>query len=596
MMIAGASLASSALASLTPLSTATTDADGGVPLNVLLNNVSSRQYIKVNTLQIEDTLGEQVSCSFTIVNPVTVPVVGDVVEVRYFSQTLFAGTIDRIRRSANNTLTERLFECTCTDWSQILVRNKIRRNFVNLPLVNIVDSLLDNELADEGLMMGRADRGTTIRLVDSRGGSAFDVLRDAASVTGQTFYVGFDKTIQFRVTSNDAAPIDFDTSTVERAALTMDRETYRNVQTVIVTGTPASESSTDANVSTQVRQNDDQIAERAAIEGGSGRYENIEEIKHPTSNASGDLALLGIGYAILRLATSGVPRQVLACRVRNYGFRAGQFATVDLSSLDASGTWLIQKVSMRDEDGRKLTHELELTQSSLQLRVYESWLNIVKGGLVTVQIPTALTNNLETFNVPGADTWTVPAGITTVEITCIGASAGGAGSARVSVWPNYPAGEFYRQQGAVGGDGGLGGRSVTIASVLPGQELAIMVGSAGTAGTNATDDYLDSWSYPVTATGVSGTDGTHTSVSLSGVVLCQANGGGTGTGGYAILNGYANSATAGALGNPGSGIGDAVTVGGGKVGGSGGTPGGGPPASAGVDPTDGEDGVVEIRW
>ena len=128
MMLAGAAIASTALASQTALSTATTDADALLPLVISLNNVSWQDYIKTGSLQITDTLGEQVSCSFTVVNPLTAPVVGDVVEVRYFSEVLFAGTIDRIQRQSNNTLTFRTYDCTCTDWAQILVRRKIQRN------------------------------------------------------------------------------------------------------------------------------------------------------------------------------------------------------------------------------------------------------------------------------------------------------------------------------------------------------------------------------------------------------------------------------------------------------------------------------------
>jgi len=398
-------------------------------------------------------------------------------------------------------------------------------------------------------------------------------LRDAAGVTGQTFYVDFNKAIQFRVTSNDTAPIDFDTSTVETATLTIDRETYRNVQTVIVTGTPASESSTDANVSTQVRQNNNQIAARAAIEGGSGRYENIEEVTHPTSNAGADLALLGIGYANLRLATSGTPRQTLACRARNYGFRAGQFATATLASLGVSGTWLIQKVSVREEDGRKLVHDLELVQSSLQYRAYESWLNIVKGGKITVQMPGSVTSNSVTYTTTPGSPWTVPAGVTSITITCVGASGGGGGGNTLysGISGCYSAAE------ANGGAGGPGGLAISIVTVTEGQEVDLVVGTAGLAGDHG------SFSRTCFATDpTSGTSATVTTASISGTLYCQANGGTFGRYGYYHLDPAFD-------GSAGSGVGDAVTVGGGKAGGTGGISGG---AVAGA----GSDGSITIEW
>lgn len=586
MMFAGPSLASCALASNTWLSTAMTDAEGGHPINISINNVNWRAWMLVNSLNIDDTLGEQVSCSFTIVNPSTVPVVGDTVKVEYYSQVLFAGTIDKIRRTTNNTLTARMFACTCTDWSQVLVRNKIERNFTDMPIVNILSSLLETELYNEGLTLGTVDRGATLPLASSTGGSAFDLIRDMAGISGQTFYVDFNKAIQLRATTNDAAPIDFDLNSVETAALTIDREAYRNVQRVIVKGTPASSSSTDALVTTQERKNDDQILLRASIEGGSGRYEDVEEITHPASNDGADLALLGIGYANLRLATSGVPRQTLSCRVRSYGFRAGQFATVDLSSLGISGAWLIQRVSVREEDGRKLIHELELTQSSLQLRAYESWLKIVKGGKITVQMPGSITNNLVTYTSTPGSPWVVPSGVTSVTITCVGANGGGGGGAYADV--RQVIGSGRNRISTNGGNGGASGKAISIITVVAGQTVVIVVGSAGAVGTSAST--VVPGIGTAIATGTAGTVGGISTCTYNGSVVCVGNGGGGGTGAYAYIDspGFTTGSSNGMGGSPGSGTGDAVSVGGGKAESPGGV--------GATDPISGDDGYVSIAW
>ena len=568
MMLAGAPLASCALASETSLSTATEDAWASRPIDVLLNGVSWRDWVQVNTLQIDDTLGEQVSATFTIVNPTAAPVVGTVVEVRYYAQTLFSGTIDRITRATNNTQTYKTWDCTCTDWSQILMRHIIRRNFSYVSVQQLVESLLQNELAGEALAFGTADKATSIPYIDSQSGRAFDVLRDSAGVTGQTFYVDFDKRIQFRATTNDAAPLDLDLTTVELATVKTDRETYRNIQIVTVTGTPPN-TSTDALTSTIIRQNDNQITARAAIEGGTGRYENYEDVTHPTSNDGVQCQLMAIGYAQLRLAVSGVPRETLTCRVRAYGFRAGQFASLDLASLGVSGTWLIQRVSLHDEDGKRLIHEMELVRSSLQQRAYESWLAIVKAGKLVVQMPSAITTNSQVFNTPGATTWTVPAGVTVAQFTCIGGSGGGGGGA-VTVH---------------GGMGGNSGKAVTIRSVVEGDVYTVLVGSAGTPGANEYNFFSDD--------GTDGTNGTLSSVGLSGTVYCQGDAGGGGTRGRDVYPFYGN----GIDGSPGSGIGDAVSVGGGQTGGMYGT-GTGPAGGGyqGPEPLPGMDGNVEVNW
>lgn len=361
---------------------------------------------------------------------------------------------------------------------------------------------------------------------------------------------------------------------VEDATLTEDLEVYRNRQYVKVKGTPLSESTTDAVEVTESKENADQIAARQAIEGGSGVYEEWQSLTHPTSNATADLQLLGQAYARINLSISGTPRSTLKARVRHYGFRAGQVGTCTLPSLGVSGEWLIQRVTITEQAGRKLVHDLELVQSSLQWRAYQAWLTITRTGKVVILPPTALTNTVETFSTPGSTTWTVPAGVTTAQFTCIGGSgAGGGGSRDTSVF--YP----YRSS-ANGASGGNSGFAVTTISVTPGQVYTVVVGSGGTPGGTA----ANSGGY-----GGTGPSGTLSSVSLSAVVYCQGDPGTGGTGGFT-----AGSRTHydGSPGTPGSGLGDAFTTGGGKIGGAGGTA----TTALANDGSIGQDGRVEIAY
>ena len=524
------------------------------PILTEINGVDARAVIRVDSLRIQDTLGQPVTAAFIMVNPSSPPVVGDKVRIFYHSQLIFAGTMDHINKDSAD-LSSVLYTVDCLDWTQTLIRRKVRRNFTNVPIQNVLDSLLDNELAGEELTIGTIESRATLPLVDSRAGKGLDVCRDMAAATGQTFYLDFDRSIQMRSTLVSAAPLVLNETNVllEGTTSSSDRETYRNVQTVQVKGTPQIKNQ-DPLETTQERRNDDQIAARKAIEGGSGIYEEVEEITHPTSNDGAEIALLGISYARLRLATSGTPRTTARCQVRGYGFRAGQVATVNLPTFGLVGTFAVQRVSIREQAGTLLFHDLELTTSSLQQRAYESWLGIVQGSKVTVQVPGSITNNLQTFNTPGSFTWTVPAGVTTVEFTCIGGSGGGG----KTVCFGFNAGR-----------GGSSGKAISVISVTPGQVLTVGVGEKGVA---AYDD---------------GTAGTNSQVSFGGAVLCQGN---AGLGGGRSF--FAPSTCANGIdGTDGSGIGDAVSVGGGKIGGKGFTFDGPNP-----DAADGDDGQVEIRW
>lgn len=575
MMLAGSSFGSQAVG--TPRGSASQSLNSWplAPFTCAINLESRNEVFLVDTLRLDDTLGQPMSCEFTLVNPTDRPDVGDRVDIRYYDEKLFSGIIQRIEPQPTTDLSVIYYRCTASDWSTILSRHKLQRNFTNLPLINIVDSLLDNELAGEGLTLGTVDQGATLPLVDVQNSRAFDVFRDMAGATGQAMYVDADKVIQFRSTTNDPAPKTLTYSTVEASSMVEDLETYRNVQTVVVTGTPAKGTGTtteEAKTISVQRTNPTQISARQAIEGGTGRYEEIEELTHPTSNDPAQLALLGIGYANLRLATSGTPRRTLTVQVRGYGFRAGQFVSVDLAAVNASGTWLIQKSSFQEQAGQHLIYNLELTQSSTQTRAYEAWLAIVKAGKITVQIPSALTSNLQTYSTPGTYSWTVPAGVTLVEVTCIGGSGGGGGG---------DDGYGLLPRPAYGGSGGSSGYAVTSCAVVPGTSVSLVVGATGTGGKGA-----------LTNAGVStdGTSGTLSSVTINSVIVCQGNAGLYGSRGIGGTGGVPGTkAVNGTNGADGNGLGDAVTVGGGKSGGSGGT-------IAGTDGAAGFDGAIEIRW
>jgi hypothetical protein len=580
----------------------TTKEDLG-PIMTELNGVDLRGAVLMDSLGITDTLGQPVEASLAVRG--AVPVVGDQIEIRYFSVLLFAGSIDHIDQR-NEGLAGAVYVCGCLDASQSLLRRRVRRNFTNATVQAIVQSLLDNELVGEGLTQGVLDARSIVPLLDSDGGKIFDALRTLATATGQTFYMDFDRSIQMRSINVPVAPIVLNEANtlVDGTTIQTDRETYRNRQIVVVTGTPPE--GADALVITVSRQNDGQIAARAAIEGGTGIYEEIEEITHPTSNDGIQITLLAIGYANLRLSTSGQTRQTVTVNARGYGFRAGQIATVDLPTFGIAGTFIIQRVTIKEMAGRYLFHALELVNSSAQQRAYESWLSIVKGGRVTVQIPSAVTNNLQTFDVPGADVFIVPAGVTVLELTVYGSSAGGGGGARETgingLCEVCTSGGYYADgasDGANGGAGGASGKAVTVINVTPGDSVLTQVGSAGTRGANDTDAF--NTLLPVgstqTTTAADGVDGAASWATYKGSVVCQGDGGKKGKKGVCVESRldsfhYRLCKTVGAAGLVGSGSGDAVSAGGGFAGGAKGVGNASGVSSGGA----GHDGRIEVRW
>ena len=142
------------------------------------------------------------------------------------------------------------------------------------------------------------------------------------------------------------------------------------------------------------------------------------------------------------------------------------------------------------------------------------------------------------FTVPGRHEWTVPAGVTSVSVVCIG--GGGAGSG-----------------GTGGGGGGL--RWLNNIAVTPGAQVAVVVGAGGAASSG--NGGSSSFGSHVTANGGAGNNETSHAGGSSGSGGDGGTGGGAGGGGAGGYTGNGgngsddskNNATAGSGGGGGGG-------------------------------------------
>ena len=95
-------------------------------------------------------------------------------------------------------------------------------------------------------------------------------------------------------------------------------------------------------------QDDAALAERIAVEGGSGLYEAIEE------EGSIDDAELALDTALAKLQRDGLIRDYIEITTDLFGMRSGQLMTVTDPALGLDGTYLIQSVRVSDVDGVEL--------------------------------------------------------------------------------------------------------------------------------------------------------------------------------------------------------------------------------------------------
>lgn len=159
-----------------------------------------------------------------------------------------------------------------------------------------------------------------------------------------------------------------------------------------------------------------------------------------------------------------------------------------------------------------------------------------------------------TFSSSG--TWTVPAGVTSISVVCVGGGGGGGGRAYLSVVS--PANVTAAGWGGGGGGGALA--YTNNYSVTPGQVIIIGVGYGGRAGQDG--------AYSTSQFAYAGQQGGKSYAQISGgSTICAANGG---SGGQAITA-YWSAYTAHATDGTGTGgAGGTVDTGNGNSGGQGG--------------------------
>lgn len=515
---------------------------------ILVQGVIQSQ-AQVDAIDIEETLGGRFTARFKLVNPVTFPQAGQVVEIVYRDETIFGGLLQTWTLDTDQAETAKVFSCEAVGWEILLERRQVTAEYVNTPAGTIIQNILDTILFTEGITRGTIEPGVTLRLAKADNIRVREFLRDVADGGGGRVYIDPYKVLHFRTATPSTAPQVLSNAEIEVASTNEDLDEYENRHTVNVTGTGG------ATVTVQ-REDLAEIAARQALEGSSGIYEVSDSIQHPTSNDVIQLERLGISYALLQLEAKGHLRRTFSAKVRQQLFRAGQLVPVDLPGYQLAGEWQIVRLRTHDE-WPNLVFECEAMLTTGKLLYLDSLLRIVGAGRATIMLPVAQFANLDTFETPGTFSYiVVGSGNVEVELTCYGAGGGGGSGGERSIGTDFS-----------GGPGGDGGKTVSFRTLPAGSILTVRVGAGGIGGVPVP---LGSFG---TGSGA-GADGELSDVVFGGLIT-RGDGG--------------RGAPGESAGAPGSGVGDHVFT---SIGAAGGAPGFGP-AQNGFD---GSNGRVEIRY
>lgn len=153
--------------------------------------------------------------------------------------------------------------------------------------------------------------------------------------------------------------------------------------------------------------------------------------------------------------------------------------------------------------------------------------------------------------------WSVPEGVSVIEIFCVGGGGGGGGCYERYNHNSSTTDSWQIREGS----SGAGGYTATkLVSVTEGQTLTITVGAAGTDGLSCFNFFGDTSTSDVTSPNdtTSGKAGGKTSVARNGEILCEANGGAGGNK-RSTLSSYYTAYVAGVNGGSGSGTGGSIT-------------------------------------
>ena len=164
---------------------------------------------------------------------------GDIYEVQFStepSMVLFHGTIENVEFTRLRASGQRRFACDLVDWNQLADRRQVAKEYLNLASGAIVNDLITNYLAAEGVVASSfVDNGPLVTKFVANYLDVRQVLDDLAELIGYGWYIDYDKRLHWFPMETNVAPFTLDGTTVLRASLPASRSSrsqYRNVQYV----------------------------------------------------------------------------------------------------------------------------------------------------------------------------------------------------------------------------------------------------------------------------------------------------------------------------------------------------------------------------
>lgn len=181
---------------------------GTTPNGNLFVATKTPEKVLIDTLQIDDAIGERTTCSFTVIDEGGIKnfTQSKPVEITDDGVTLFSGFIERSNAKklrGNSTILHSIY---CKDMHYLSDKRIVAKAYTNTAAGTIVTSLITDYLADEGVTAGTIQSGPTLVEAIFNYVSATKALESLAEKAGFIWYIDYDRKLYFMARETVVAP------------------------------------------------------------------------------------------------------------------------------------------------------------------------------------------------------------------------------------------------------------------------------------------------------------------------------------------------------------------------------------------------------
>jgi len=202
--------------------------------NVTIKINEAEVSIQVDSLSIDDAIGERSVCSFTVIDSENHFEQGQPVEITDGATLLFAGFIDTSSEQKTIGSATALHVVRCADMHYLPDKRIIAKVYENELAGNIVKDLITEKLAAEGITEGTIQDGPTVVEAVFNYVTVSRAMESLAEKADFIWYVDYDKKLYFMARDTVAAPWTATAADMKTDSISLERgnKQYRNTQYV----------------------------------------------------------------------------------------------------------------------------------------------------------------------------------------------------------------------------------------------------------------------------------------------------------------------------------------------------------------------------